>query len=248
MIPYKSANLWRAKKGFSSMAHINQGACEYFANSFIHHFPAGEIVYTDNFAHWQHGKWPGGHCWIVSEGRHYDSQSLLGVNRWTDLPFYIPRLKKLKTVTWLSKDWMAIDDRPCVVISIGDPGEDMPPMSHHVKDVLRIECHDIPDNVAIEDLDRTFRQFDWHDARRILEFEHRYQDHDIIVHCHAGISRSCAVALYLADNCDRLLDVSRPCTGQVHKANNWVRRQMFLTHLDIHTTHQVNPKPPVRLK
>lgn len=140
---------------------------------------------------------------------------------------------------------MAIDDRPAAVISIGDPGEDTPTMSSNVVDVLRIECHDIPDSISIDDLDSTYRQFDWHMARQLLRFEHRYRDHDIIVHCHAGVSRSCAVALYLADHCGRLLDVSRPCTGQIHRQNKWIYRQLGITHLDLERTENQNVHPLV---
>lgn len=244
MIPFDQADEWRKKIGYSTFADINTGGCENFAQKFISLFPNGELVWTDNFVSWDYGKWPGGHAWIFSEGKHYDSEALEGVNLWRDLPFFKRKLETLKTVTWISKDWITIEDRPGAIISIGDPGEDIPTFGNSPVDVLRIECHDIPNGVAIEDLDKTFRQFDWHDARKILEFEERYKEHDIIVHCHAGISRSCAVALYLAKTCGRLLDTSRPCTGNVLKANEWVSRQLMLTHHDLVSTgRQVHPLP-----
>lgn len=241
VIPFVLANEWRKKLGYATFAEINTGGCENFAQKFVNLIPGGELVWTDNFVSWDHGKWPGGHAWIMTPNKHYDSEALEGVSSWRELPFFKKRLETLKTITWISKDWMSIEDRPAAVISIGDPGEDMPNIGNNPVDVLRIECHDIPNGIAIEDLDKTFRQFDWHDARKILEFEHRYRDHDIIVHCHAGISRSCAVALYLADTCGRLLDTSRPCTGDVTMANSWFRRQLEITHLDIAKTHQVHP-------
>jgi predicted protein tyrosine phosphatase len=139
----------------------------------------------------------------------------------------------MKTVTWLSKDWMTRETRKAAVISIGDPGEDIPAFAVEPIDVLRIECHDIPDGVAIEDLDSSYRQFDWTHARKILQFEHRYADHDIIVHCHAGISRSCAVATYLGTFCNRLIDLSFPCSGKLVSANKQVYRQLQITHIDL---------------
>ncbi|WDS62404.1 putative dual-specificity phosphatase [Pseudomonas phage D6] len=244
MIPKELADRWIKLQGYENAQAVNSGGCERFAQSFLPLFPKGDIIGTDNFVCWDHGSWPGGHVWIYSEGKHYDSEALEGVNSWRELPFFKRNLSTLKTVTWMSKDWITLEDRPGAIISIGDPGEDIPTFHNNPVDVLRIECHDIPDNVAIEDLDKTFVQFDWHDARKILEFEARYKDHDIIVHCHAGVSRSCAVALYLADKCGRLLDVSRPCTGNVTLANKWVQRQLSITHYDLMTTgKQVHPLP-----
>jgi predicted protein tyrosine phosphatase len=148
----------------------------------------------------------------------------------------------MKTVTWLSKDWMTRDKRKAAIISIGDPGEEMPSFAVEPIDVLRIECHDIPDGVAIEDLDSTYRQFDWTHARKILQFEHRFRDHDIIVHCHAGISRSAAVANYLGTRCKRFIDLSSPCSGSLLKMNKQVYRQLEITHMDLQMSGgQVTP-------
>lgn len=140
-----------------------------------------------------------------------------------------------QTVTWLSKDWMSVDQRKAAVISIGDPGEDMPSFAVEPIDVLRIECNDIPDGIAIEDLDNTYKQFDWTQARKILQFEHRYKDQPIIVHCHAGISRSKAVALYLGSCCKRIIDTSKPCNydGSYHGYNQWIYRQLEIAHVDL---------------
>jgi predicted protein tyrosine phosphatase len=148
----------------------------------------------------------------------------------------------MRTVTWISKDWMTRDTRKAAVISIGDPGEEMPSFAVEPIDVLRIECHDIPDGVAIEDLDSTYRQFDWTHARKILQFEHRFRDHDIIVHCHAGISRSAAVANYLGTRCKRFIDLSSPCSGSLLKMNKQVYRQLEITHMDLQMSGgQVTP-------
>lgn len=147
----------------------------------------------------------------------------------------------MKTVTFVPKVVMEHFTTPQVVISIGDPGEEHPNYKSDMIDVLRIEVHDIPDGIAIEDLDRTYRQFDWHHARNILRFEHRYADHDIIVHCHAGISRSAAVAKYLGDKCGRRLFMKYE--GQDSQYNKQIYRQLSITHLDMEqsSNQQVHP-------
>lgn len=134
----------------------------------------------------------------------------------------------LKTVTFLSKLWMGRIDKPTVIISIGDPKESLPELACDPIDLLRIEVDDVT-----EDLGPEYRMFDWHDARKILEFEHRYKDHDIVVHCAAGISRSPAVALFLADHTGRILDLCKPCSGDYSHHNKWVYRQLQITRIDL---------------
>lgn len=146
----------------------------------------------------------------------------------------------MKTVAFVPKVLMEQFDKPQVVISIGDPDEDMPNFKCDMIDVLRIAVNDIPDGIAIEDLDGTYHQFDWHDARKILQFEHRWKDEHIIVHCHAGISRSAAVAKYLGDVCGRLLILQRP--DQTDFYNRQIYRQLQITHLDLQMSGgQVHP-------
>lgn len=233
MIPAGEAETWRIKHGYESLMDVNSGGCEEFAIAFMGLFPGCVLVGTENFLSWDYGAWPGGHVWIQHEGRHYDSEALKGVDHWRDLPFFKRGMRNLKTVTWLSRNWMSVDKRKAAVISIGDPGEDMPSFATDPVDVLRLEFHDIPNSISIEDLDSTYRQVDWHDARKILEFEHRYRDHDIIVHCHAGQSRSSAVAIYLSQRCNRSLDITEPCIGRTELQNTHVAWQLKRTHLDL---------------
>lgn len=134
----------------------------------------------------------------------------------------------MKTITWLSKLWMGTIDKPSVVISIGDPGESLPDFACDMIDVLRIEVDDVD-----QDLGPEYRMFDWLHAKKILDFEERYKDHDIIVHCHAGISRSAAVALFLSKARKRLLDVAKPCSGDHRHYNRWIWRQLEITWYDI---------------
>ncbi len=134
----------------------------------------------------------------------------------------------MQTITWLSKQWMETIKTPSVVISIGDPKEDLPNFGCDHIDVLRLEFDDVE-----EDLGPEYVMFDWTMARKILQFEQRYKDHDIIVHCHAGISRSVAVALRLAILTKRILSLEHPCSGATKDFNKWVYRQLFLTHTDL---------------
>lgn len=134
----------------------------------------------------------------------------------------------MKTITWLSKLWMTTIDKPSVVISIGDPGESLPEFKCDHIDVLRIEVDDVEGDYGPE-----YRMFDWQHAKKILDFEERYKDHDIIVHCAAGISRSAAVALFLSKANKRLLDVSKPCCGDYSCYNKWIFRQLEITWYDL---------------
>lgn len=138
------------------------------------------------------------------------------------------RLPGMKTVTFLSKLWMGRIDKPVAIISIGDPKESLPDLACDPIDLLRIEVDDVE-----EDLGPEYLMFDWHHARKILEFEHRYKDHDIVVHCFAGVSRSPAVALFLADHTGRILDLCKPCGGDYSRHNKWIYRQMQITRIDL---------------
>lgn len=232
---------WLDNNGLQDARAANSGDCENFAAEFLPLFESAEIIGTDNVVSWDYGPWPGGHCWIMSKGKHYDSEAPNGVTSWKELPFFKRNLK-VRTVTWLSKQWMERIPWPAVIISIGDPGEDQPNYAFSPIDVLRLEFHDIPNGISIDDLDSTYRQIDWHDARKILEFEQRYKDNDIIVHCHAGMSRSAAVAQYLGRRCGRVIDIAKPCNGDFKMLNKAVYRQLEITHLDLATTgRQVHP-------
>jgi predicted protein tyrosine phosphatase len=82
-----------------------------------------------------------------------------------------------------------------ICISIADPDADPAQLSNHFTAVLRLSFTDIieqgePSDVLFsEDHARTIREFidAWPDATRI------------VVHCHAGVSRSPGVALGLCD-------------------------------------------------
>jgi predicted protein tyrosine phosphatase len=82
------------------------------------------------------------------------------------------------------------------LISIATPGE-RPPKLPHFLERLSLEFADV------EDYQEPAVEFDDEHAKAILEFVARIHSQDkawrLIVHCKAGISRSAAVALYVAE-------------------------------------------------
>lgn len=88
MIPLQAALKWAENKQLKSLKDVNNGECENFAMDFLHLFPNGDIVGTDNFVELFGKDWPGGHIWIMSDDKHYDSETLEGVSNWRDLPFF----------------------------------------------------------------------------------------------------------------------------------------------------------------
>lgn len=89
MISETATELWRLANGYLTVADINTGGCERFAKAMLHYFPTGELVWTEDYVCWDHCEpWPGGHCWILYEGKHYDSCTLEGAANWFDLPYF----------------------------------------------------------------------------------------------------------------------------------------------------------------
>ena len=79
------------------------------------------------------------------------------------------------------------------IISITDPGQEKPDLSHHnPKEIMRLDFHDITTSTPGADL------FMGGHIKRIMDFQKRIQDNEkIMIHCHAGISRSSAVGIAL---------------------------------------------------
>lgn len=132
----------------------------------------------------------------------------------------------MKKVTFVSRDWMTVIAEPSNVISIGERGEDIPvfPCTH--KRVLRVEFDDIE-----EDLGPPYHIFDFTHAKRILGWLEECEGEDILIHCHAGVSRSCAVAMFLNEFKGYFLDLSEPCCGSLKKYNKEVYRVLRLTYV-----------------
>ncbi len=72
--------------------------------------------------------------------------------------------------------------------------------THHV-DIQRIYCDDVE-----EEIDASYRLFDYIDAIKIITFLDKYRGQDIMVHCAAGVSRSPACAKFMLDFCGYRLD------------------------------------------
>lgn len=104
--------------------------------------------------------------------------------------------------------WNAEKYRPAVpVISFNEwnglePGKrhEYPLGTHHV-DVQRIHCDDVENEV-----DSTYRLFDYIDAVKIITFLDKWRGQDIMVHCAAGVSRSPACAKFMVDYLGYKLD------------------------------------------
>jgi predicted protein tyrosine phosphatase len=81
-------------------------------------------------------------------------------------------------------------------ISISEPDYYPANLKEGWFDVLRLEFHDV--NSAVGE----YTVFSEEDALRIIEFVRKAQENlceGILVHCHAGISRSAAVAKWIAE-------------------------------------------------
>jgi hypothetical protein len=228
MINKEAAIAWQIQNGYTSMEAINGGGCENFAMYFKRTIPNAELHSTEDHIDWDHGQWPGGHIWLFDGKKHYDSEALDGVEDWQQLPFFQRAFKETKTVTFLSKLWMGTIEKPTAVISIGEKGEDLPFFAVDPIDLLRLEFDDVD-----QDLGPEYTMFDWTHARKILQFEHRYKDHDIIVHCAAGVSRSAAVAMFLSNHTKRALLTEKPCSGDYSRYNKWVYQQLKVTRVDL---------------
>lgn len=132
----------------------------------------------------------------------------------------------MKKIKFISLAFMQQVKEPTNVISIGGQGEAYKFACEH-KRVLRLEFDDIEGYVGPE-----YHNFDmWH-ATQILDFADNCSDEDILVHCHAGISRSAAVAKFLNEHMGYFLDLSYPSTSDLSMYNKDVYRQLFIKNTD----------------
>lgn len=133
----------------------------------------------------------------------------------------------MKTVKFISLAFMQEIKEPTNVISIGDRGEPYKFACEH-KRVLRLEFDDVVGYVGPE-----YHNFDmWH-ARQLLEFVESCGEEDILVHCHAGVSRSAAVAKFLNEHKSYFLDLSFPSCSSTNAYNHDVYRALFLKNTDM---------------
>lgn len=124
------------------------------------------------------------------------------------------------TVIFLSKAAFELLPEPVCAISVGEPGEAYPAnlkACMAFKDVCRLEFDDIE-----HDLGPEYTMFDEIHADRILGFLDRHKGEDIVVHCHAGMSRSAAIADFIATYYDYTLPLNRCTTPHLLKKNTHV--------------------------
>lgn len=106
---------------------------------------------------------------------------------------------------------------PTIAISILSPGRAQAALHPEIDPVLRLYFEDTTGKEATTPGPGIFST---DHAREILDFIHHHRDKPVpchlLVHCEAGISRSAAVAVFVASEC------SIPLTGQFAFLNPWV--------------------------
>lgn len=86
MIPRTILNEWLVVNNVKDAYSVNSGMCENFAMDMLHYIPAGEVIGTDNMDGWD-SPYPG-HIWIFDGCLHFDSEALVGVVDWKELPIF----------------------------------------------------------------------------------------------------------------------------------------------------------------
>jgi protein tyrosine phosphatase len=64
--------------------------------------------------------------------------------------------------------------------------------------VLNLDFDDVEKDVTLKD-GLTYKSFSAQDAAKVIEFIEKNENKDFIIHCHAGISRSGAIAQFMRD-------------------------------------------------
>lgn len=136
--------------------------------------------------------------------------------------------RKHPLVLGTSKDWVETINQPSVVISIGDPGEAKPNYACKHTDILRIEVDDVDQEMGPE-----YTLFDFAHGRRILDYLRKHEGSPIVVHCHAGMSRSGAVVKFMIDKLGYKLNEIEACTVKGFETyNHWVYRQLEICYVN----------------
>lgn len=124
----------------------------------------------------------------------------------------------MRTVQFHSKLSVGRIATPTNVISIGCPdGDSLPEFGCEHKRLVRVEFDDVDQHI-----DDSYVMFDWRLAKRILDFVESCNGEDIVVHCHAGISRSVAVAVFLANEMNYTLDYAGSISRKIDLHNKLV--------------------------
>jgi len=86
--------------------------------------------------------------------------------------------------------------KKAVLISIRDKGQEDAKIDDKWDAVLRL---------TFDDADISGDLFDCNQAQEVINFVEKYVEHSVYVHCHYGVSRSAAVALFIAEDQGLLL-------------------------------------------
>lgn len=95
------------------------------------------------------------------------------------------------------------------------------------KNILTLKFDDIEGYVGPE-----YRNFDYLDALKVLSFVRDAGSEDIAVHCHAGISRSAAVAKFLSEKMGYELVYHAMGSDTTERYNREVYRTLEIAHYD----------------
>lgn len=123
--------------------------------------------------------------------------------------------------------------RPNPVISFNEytdnPMENRYPLHDGILDVQRIFCDDVEDEI-----DSSYRLFDYIDAVKIIDYLDKYRGKDVMVHCAAGVSRSPACAKWMVDYLGYTLAEFNGLPGQCFVAHNthvyYILKRAMLDH------------------
>ena len=132
----------------------------------------------------------------------------------------------MKEVTFLPKYAIEMSLKIGNLISLLDPEEEVKYLVEPER-LLSLRVHDIEEYIP----DHTL--FSISNAKAILAFVRQCGEQDIVVHCHAGRSRSAAVAKFLSDKLGYRLNLNRPCVGSIDSYNGHIYRTLN----NLYTSH-----------
>lgn len=113
---------------------------------------------------------------------------------------------------------------PTVAISIRSPDRPEVALNPAILEVLRLQFHDVLPGDGKRPDATIFSQSQ---AKEVVRFitKHRRAEKDVhlLVHCESGISRSAAVAVFAASECEK------PLAGRIAFLNTWVLKTLVDT-------------------
>jgi predicted protein tyrosine phosphatase len=128
----------------------------------------------------------------------------------------------MPTVTFLPLIVATSLTDPSNIISIRDDDTTLPWAVDH-RAILSLKFDDIDHEVGPE-----YKLFDYWDAMKVLAFVRERPLQDIVVHCHAGVSRSAAIAKWLSEKKGYTLKYHPMGSTTLDLHNSWVYRCLTL--------------------